>query len=84
MIKIRGVDISLPDTREDSSFTMRAALPSACKPAIQIIIIICFIAAFGASQRNAYYLHGVRNYEFGVGLRKVVEHNTLAVVGARP
>lgn len=47
-------------------------------------LLLCFIAAFGASQRNAYYLHGVRNYEFGVGLCKVVEHNTLAVVGAWP
>ena len=45
---------------------------------------LCFIAAFGASHRNAFYLHGVRDYELGVGLRKVVEHNTLAVVGAWP
>ena len=29
-------------------------------------------------------LHSVRNNEFGVGLRKIVEHNKLAVVGAWP
>ena len=33
---------------------------------------------------DACYLHGVRDYEFGVSLRKIVEHNTLAVVGAWP
>ena len=53
------------------------------KSAIQIICFM-FIAAFGASQRNACDLHGVRDYELGVGLRKVVEHNTLAIVGAWP
>ena len=56
----------------------------ACKLPIQLPIQIIFIAAFGASQRNSCYLHGVRDYEFGVGLRKIVEHNTLAVVGAWP